>query len=190
MEMMKMIGRLRLRRLLGTCACAAAVTVGALLSTAPAASATILPTASDAHSFATNTLTAQDNARAAGAAVSSYRVGAAQSQSVTPDSACPVSAFGYGGEAVCGSVAMTYKYPDSHQEAFIIGINYAIWHAWKGSNGWHSLGGTARAASPTGVWLAGTFNSGKPIIDTYGTNNGVYCDNWGSPAWSGWYACG
>jgi hypothetical protein len=186
--MMKMIGRLRLRRLLGACACAAAVAVGALLSTAPAASATILPTASDAHSFATNTLTAQD--KAAGAAVSSYRVGAAQSQSVTPDSACPVSAFGYGGQAVCGSVALTYTYPDRHQEAFVIGINYAIWHAWNGSNGWHSLGGTARAASPTGVWLAATFNSGKPIIDTYGTNNGVYCDNWGSPAWSGWYACG
>jgi hypothetical protein len=105
-------------------------------------------------------------------------------------SACPVSEFGYSGEAVCGTFGLYVPAGrvanNGGAEAFVIGTDWAIWHAWPGSNGWHSLGGQARQASGNGIDL---WDDDPFIISTIGTDNRPWCDAWGSPAWSGWGLC-
>jgi hypothetical protein len=104
--------------------------------------------------------------------------------------ACPVSEFGYGGEAACGTFTLYVPAGrvanNGGPEAFVIGTDWAIWHAWPGSNGWHSLGGQARHASGNGIDL---WDDDPFVITTIGTDNRPWCDAWGSPAWSGWGLC-
>lgn len=90
--------------------------------------------------------------------------------------ACPVSAFGYGGEAICDTFGFSDYNPDSGtDEAFVIGLDWSIWHAWPGSNGWHSLGGQALHETGNGV---GEFSSNPFTVDTLGTNGLRYCRVW------------
>lgn len=74
-------------------------------------------------------------------------------------------------------------------ETFVIGTDWAIRHAWPGSNGWHSLGGQSYHAVNVGVTQNGVrLWSGNPYaIWTFGTDGREWCDNWGTPAWMGWH---
>jgi hypothetical protein len=108
---------------------------------------------------------------------------------------CPIIRFGYGGEYVCGTAPldiMPGTVNDSGSaESFVLGTDWAIWHAWPGSNGWHSLGGQSIHALNVGNQPTGVFEwSGNPFaIWVFGTDSKQWCDNWGIPAWMGWHLC-
>jgi hypothetical protein len=170
-----MIKRPRLRHLL-----AAAVTVGALASAVPAASAS-----TSATSGAPAVTTSATTASGLGSFAPTGSAGALGTQTVSPAACGDITAFGYAGKEICGYSPLWFTYPDGHQEVFVVGTNYAVFHAWSGSNGWHSLGGTAISD----VYGWGTFDGGKPIIEVVGTNGLWYCDAWGSPSWTGWFLC-
>ncbi len=125
---------------------------------------------------------------ASGMHATPYEVTAARSSSVSPAfSACPVTAFGYDGAGICGTQGLTvYDSNGNPVEAFVIGTDWAIWHAWPGSNGWHSLGGVAEHSTANGV---GLWSASPYAIWTYGTHHIQYCDNWGTPKWGGWHTC-
>jgi hypothetical protein len=109
-------------------------------------------------------------------------------QSVSPDfTACPVTAFGYSGEMICGTGDLVVlPNPSSGvDEVFIIGLDWSIWHAWPGSNGWHSLGG--QALHETGNFVDGVFTNNVFTIETIGTDGFDYCRVW--PWTSGWVRC-
>jgi hypothetical protein len=96
-------------------------------------------------------------------------------------SSCAITKYGYTGYRIC---EFDYSYIDrgnGNIEWFVVGTNYAIYHIWPGSGGWHSLGGRARTATPNGAYayLYG--------VETIGTNNYWYCRDW--PWSSGWYQC-
>ena len=96
-------------------------------------------------------------------------------------SSCAITAYGYTGYRIC---EFDYSYIDrgnGNVEWFVVGTNYAIFHIWPGSGGWHSLGGQARTATPNGAYayLYG--------VQTIGTNHYWYCRDW--PWSSGWYRC-
>ena len=113
--------------------------------------------------------------------------GAVKNQISPAFSSCPVSAFGYGGAAICGTGTLVVAASDGTAlEAFVIGTNWAVWHAWPGSNGWHTLGGVALHSTSNGV---GLWSTSPYSVWTYGTDGKQWCDNWGSPAWGPWYLC-
>jgi hypothetical protein len=180
-----MIRRPRLRHLL-----AAAVTIGALASAVPAASA------STSAASAAPTVTMFKVTKTGIQPVSSTEnAGALGKLSASPAvaPACQIIAFGYTGYAPCDTYGYLYAYPADNPhgtyEMFIIGTNYKIYHAWPGGGGFRSLGGLASNASGNGVDLFGTYSNGLPIVDMYGTNGLLYCDAWGAPNWSGWHQC-
>ena len=112
-------------------------------------------------------------------------------QSLSPAfSACGISRFGYGGQYICGTgildVAAGTVANNGGAESFVIGTNWQIWHAWPGSNGWHSLGGVAEHTTGNGIAVRLAFPF---IIQTFGTDGGLWCDNWATPTWGGWYSC-
>jgi hypothetical protein len=122
----------------------------------------------------------------ASAATQHTAVGGPQSR---PDAlACPVTAFGYGGEAICGTQEAYYPDQANSTEDFVIGLDWSVWHAWPGSNGWHSLGGQADhiEASWSGVFL---YSLSPEIIRVWGTDGHFWCDKWGIPTWSNWKPC-
>lgn len=113
--------------------------------------------------------------------------GAVRNQSLAPAfSACSVSAFGYGGEAICGTQVLVVASNGTPQEVFVIGTDWAVWHAWPGSNGWHTLHGVALHTTSNGVSL---WSDNPYSIWIYGTDGKQWCDNWGSPAWGSWHLC-
>lgn len=95
--------------------------------------------------------------------------------------ACPVEAYGYRGTMIC-EFGWNYIEHPSGIEFFVIGTNFAVYHAWPGSGGWRSLGGRARAAEPNGVVVIA-----NRTIGIIGTNGAPYCRDW--PWSSGWYRC-
>lgn len=100
---------------------------------------------------------------------------------------CPVSAFGYSGQMICGTTILPAdKGTNTLQEEFVIGGDWSIWHAWSGSNGWKSLGGQAQRTVTNGVWQ---WSANPFAIYTFGTDGNKWCDNWGVPAWGGWHLC-
>lgn len=96
-------------------------------------------------------------------------------------SSCAVTVYGYTGYRICEFVWSYLPHPDGTIEYFVVGTNYAIFHIWPGSGGWHSLGGQARAATPNGAY---SYYYG---VSTVGTNNLLYCRDW--PWTFGWYTC-
>ena len=161
-------------------AAALSLTLGALA--APASAAT-----QNSASGAQTTLFKVTASRGTDTLVAHSEVGTLTNQSVSPDfTACPVSSFGYSGEAICGTLEL-HATPNPNSgvdEDFIIGLDWSIWHAWPGSNGWHSLGGQALHQTPNGV---GSFPHNPFLIDTIGTDGNRYCRVW--PWTSGWVQC-
>ncbi|HEV2634040.1 MAG TPA: hypothetical protein VGX23_02765 [Actinocrinis sp.] len=155
-------------------AAAAALALGALA--APASAATRNAAAGSP----------QSQTIAAGSRIVPSAVGAFTSLSVSPDfSTCAVSEFGYGGQTICGTFGFEDYNPNAgNDEAFVIGLDWSIWHAWPGSNGWHSLGGQALHATGNGV---GEFSNNPFTIDTIGTDGNRYCRTW--PWTAGWKRC-
>jgi hypothetical protein len=110
-----------------------------------------------------------------------------KNQSVRPDfQGCPVSAFGYAGQMICGTNDLDHYVNGSVTEVFVIGTDWSVWHAWSGSGGWHSLGGQAERSTSGGVFQ---WSSAPYAFWVYGTDGNQWCDNWGSPNWGGWYLC-
>ncbi|MFG2987532.1 hypothetical protein ACGFYQ_41210 [Streptomyces sp. NPDC048258] len=96
-------------------------------------------------------------------------------------SACAVTAYGYTGYAICDFIYSTLDWGGGNLEYFVVGTDYAIWHAWKGSGGWHSLGGQASRATPNGAY---TYAYG---VSTYGTDGRPWCRD--HPWTKGWRLC-
>ncbi len=95
--------------------------------------------------------------------------------------ACPVTAYGYTGYAICDFIYSTYDWGGGNLEYFVVGTDYQIWHAWKGSGGWHSLGGQASRATPNGAYA---YAKG---VATYGTDRNLWCRD--HPWTNGWRRC-
>lgn len=67
---------------------------------------------------------------------------ALKKQSVSPDfQGCAVSAFGYAGQKICSTQTYTHIVNGVSTEMFVIGTDWAVWHAWPGSGGWHECNG-------------------------------------------------
>jgi hypothetical protein len=96
-------------------------------------------------------------------------------------SACAVTAYGYTGYAICDFLASNLDWGGGNVEYFVVGTDYAIWHAWKGSGGWHSLGGQAAHATPNGAYA---YPYG---VSTYGTDGRLWCRD--HPWTTGWRLC-
>lgn len=96
-------------------------------------------------------------------------------------SVCEVIVYGYRGSRICEFTWSYLDHPSGKREYFVVGANYHIYHIWDGSGGWHSLGGRARAATPNGAY---SYHYG---VETYGTNNALYCRNW--PWTARWFQC-
>lgn len=107
--------------------------------------------------------------------------GSDRGDDVSPLSLCAITKYGYSGWRIC---EFTYSYIDrgnGNVEWFVVGSDYAIYHIWPGSGGWHSLGGRARTAAPNGAY---TYLYG---VETIGTDNAWWCRDW--PWSSGWHRC-
>jgi hypothetical protein len=113
--------------------------------------------------------------------------GPAAHSAASPMSSCPVTRYNYTGYEVCEFYnGDSVNYGNGNIEYFVVGTNYQIYHIWKGSGGWHSLGGVARKATPNGVAVLST---NPTVITTIGTNNYYYCNSRGTGTWSGWFYC-
>lgn len=127
-------------------------------------------------------------AHAGNAVAAPSGAGALKNRSVSPAfSSCSISFFGYAGAYICDTGVLFRQDSSGLEEVFVIGTNWQIWHAWPGSNGWHSLGGAAQQEAPgNGVYQ---WSSNPYAIYTYGTDGRQWCDNWGTPTWGGWHLC-
>lgn len=187
-----MIRRSRLWRLL-TVGAVALATLSGLAATTSAAIADGLhafPSTDSAGplNLAANTAASQEGAvKGDDAVMSVYHFDSIKNQAASPNAACAITEYGYAGEYICGFNVLPVAH-DGLTEYFVVGTDYAIWHIWPGSGGWHSLGGKARKATPNGVYLEGIVSTDSWGIYTYGTDNHTWCNNWGIP-WSGWYSC-
>jgi len=68
------------------------------------------------------------------------------------NSVCPIDVDGHRGYRICEFQYFRYEWKNGVQEYFVIGNGYTVWHAWTGSGGWKSLGGTVRDEEPNGTW--------------------------------------
>lgn len=115
--------------------------------------------------------TEPDDAGAGDAEASSAET---MSPMATASCACPITKYGYRGCRVCGFVYSSYNWGGGNVEWFVVGTNYAIWHIWKGSGGWRSLGGQARKPPPNGAYAMSS-----PIgVETIGTDNAWWYRLW------------
>ncbi|KAA2251200.1 hypothetical protein F0L68_37900 [Solihabitans fulvus] len=99
---------------------------------------------------------------------------------------CKITVYGYVGYTFCEFDYSTLDWGGGNVEYFVVGTDYEIFHAWKGSGGWKNLGGQARRSTPNGAYA---FNS--PVgVETIGTDNNWYCKYRGNGSWSGgWQRC-
>ncbi|MFE5325469.1 hypothetical protein ACFRCG_03485 [Embleya sp. NPDC056575] len=74
--------------------------------------------------------------------VTELRFGEGQQETADP-TPCGVEAYGHKGRTLCPSQAFAYDWGGGNIEYFVVGTNYAIYHIWKNSGGWKSLGGTS-----------------------------------------------
>jgi hypothetical protein len=174
---------INLRRAAAVAAAALGLALGALA--APASASTIAPEVGG---------TAQGSTHGTDAVLTVHGAGALKNNSVSPNfSACPVTAFGYGGEMICGTVEATYTVNGTPKESFVIGTDWAVWHAWPGSNGWHSLHGQALhfTGTDSAGRTSGVFgvNSAHEAVWVWGTDGNPWCSQWGIPNWTSWQPC-
>lgn len=107
--------------------------------------------------------------------------GTERADSVTPLSSCAITLYGYTGYRICEFTYSNINWGNGNVEWFVVGTDYAIWHIWLNSGGWHSLGGQADRQTPNGAY---SYLYG---VATWGTDDNFYCRDW---PWSrGWYRC-
>lgn len=95
-------------------------------------------------------------------------------------SSCPITVYGYTGYRICEFGYSTWDHGGG-VEWFVVGSDYAVWHAWPGSGGWHSLGGQASRTAPNGA-----YTNGRGVA-TFGTDGRPWCRDW---PWNyDWYRC-
>lgn len=100
-------------------------------------------------------------------------------------SSCPIKVHGYAGKRVCGFDYFYYDWGGGNHEYFVVGTNYSVFHAWRGSGGWKPLGGKARKTAPNGAYA--TSPTG---VATIGTDNRCWWRPRGNGSWPGsWRRC-
>jgi hypothetical protein len=99
-------------------------------------------------------------------------------------SSCSVSVYGYSGKRICEFAWFYYTHSNGSREYFVVGTNYAVYHAWQGSGGWKSLGGQARRALPNGTYPV--HDTGYEGVRTIGTDNWSWCRFNVRGTWSPW----
>jgi hypothetical protein len=95
--------------------------------------------------------------------------------------------FGKTGKFPCSTDINGVYWPDGHLEYFGIGTNWQVYRTTSSANGWQSMGGTA-----TNTWQAYINGNGYPTIAVFNVNAShmIWCKQYISPSWQGWYACG
>jgi hypothetical protein len=175
---------INLHRAVALATTAAALALGAFTAPASAATQNAAPGPSGVTHGATVT-------HSGNTTITYFTVGdsALTADSVSPNfMVCQVKAYTYVGQTICDTVGFAVTHDGGHQETFIIGKDWGIWHAWPGSNGWHTLGG--QALHFTGTDSGVFFLQDNPlVIWVWGTDGNPWCNIWGAP-WSGWFLCG
>lgn len=111
--------------------------------------------------------------------------GSKSTDGVSVKAPCAITVHGYRGYRVCGFDYFYYDWGGGNTEWFVVGTNYQIYHAWKGSGGWKRLGGKARTATPNGAYA--TSPTG---VATIGTDNDCWWRPRGNGSWPGsWRRC-
>jgi hypothetical protein len=108
----------------------------------------------------------------------------ASATSAVAAAACAITRYGYTGYEVCGYGHSALDWGGGNVETFVVGTNYEIYHIWKGSGGWKSLGGQSSRSNSYGAQV---YNYPVNGVATVGTNNLLYCRDW--PWSSGWFRC-
>lgn len=95
--------------------------------------------------------------------------------------------FDKAGKFPCSTTVLGVIWPDGHYEYFGIGTNWQVYRTTQSSNGWQSMGGRA-----TDTWMAYINGDGHPTIAVFNVNaaHKIWCKQYISPSWKGWYACG
>ncbi len=109
--------------------------------------------------------------------------------------ACEVFAGPHRGLAICGTLIQDLRRTNGLHEIFVIGTNFAVWHAWQttASNWapWQTLGGQVfcRDFPPCSTFdgVAMPVVSNSPVISVHGTDGRKYCRAW--PWSSNWGLC-
>lgn len=101
-------------------------------------------------------------------------------------SSCAITAYGHTGYRICEFDMSVVDHGGGNLEYFVIGTNYAMYHIWRNSNGWRSLGGEADRQTPNGAYAYSTGGGGFGV-SMFGTNDALYCRDW--PWTSPWRRC-
>ncbi|MGI5149028.1 hypothetical protein ACQEVC_22130 [Plantactinospora sp. CA-294935] len=102
-----------------------------------------------------------------------------QGELVTAAAGCPVSAYGYSGTAMCGTIALVCSW----DEAFVIAPSRTVWHAWPGSGGWREMPNNGRADN---MWDCYRNGDGQRQVEVWTAADNVYYSYY-SGGWRGWY---
>lgn len=113
-----------------------------------------------------------------------------------PAAACSIKPGAYVGHRVCGMNYFQHIWDDGRHEYFIVGTNYAVFHAYQRFPGdrtwskWISMGGRVDDSNNFGVHLYGLGGPGDwPTIVVLGTDRLAYCRSYTGSGWSGWHRC-
>jgi hypothetical protein len=109
--------------------------------------------------------------------------------------ACQVFAGPNRGLKICGTVEVDLFRSNGLEEIFVVGTDFAVWHAWQTSattwHGWQTLGGQVfcRDFPPCDEFdgVAMPLVSDAPVIAVLGTDGREWCRAW--PWSSGWHVC-
>ncbi|MEN3610590.1 hypothetical protein [Plantactinospora sp. ZYX-F-223] len=102
---------------------------------------------------------------------------------------CAFEMYGYRGWVICRmdwSAITWVSGTDTYEEVFVIGTDWSVWHIWRGSGGWKSLGGRALAEIGNGA-----FADVNPVrAMTFGLDADLWCRYRGTGNWAGgWSRC-
>jgi len=99
------------------------------------------------------------------------------------------------GLAICGTLVQDLRRSNGLHEKFVVGLDYAVWHAWQTNastwTSWQTLGGRVfchdfpPCDEFDGVGMPLVSNS--PVISVLGTDGREWCRAW---PWSvAWHVC-
>jgi hypothetical protein len=109
--------------------------------------------------------------------------------------ACEVFAGPNRGLKICGTLEEDLFRSNGLEEIFVIGVDFAVWHAWQTSSttwhGWQTLGGQVfcRDNPPCDIFdgVAMPAVSDAPTIAVLGLNGQEFCRTW--PWTVNWHVC-
>ena len=94
----------------------------------------------------------------------------------------------YTGTFLCNASVWGFTFSNGTSQLFGIGTDSAVWTAWNGSNGWHSLGGRALVGFGPVAW---SYPSSEAVVKVEGTDYNYWCRtrDASTGAWAGWQMC-